>query len=199
MPKNFKSCYLNNTSLSQRSIEFTNVETNHTNNILSKKKHNNIRSKNIVTSTNTESNNQEDNKKQTKNIYPLNNEKTNEEIISQCKDDNTIGWDKNTFDHLERPSCKVINRKLEDDTNNEYNRRSCAHNENKFHSSKDIEKQKTNGQIYFTPKHNKKDIVRKNTNNNKGNITENITSRNKLTIHTMEKKFSYKKVTTSQI
>ena len=130
-------------------------------------------------------NNQEDNEQQTKNIDPLNNEKTNEEIISQCKDDNLTGLDKNTFNHLERPSYKAINKKLEDDKNNESDKRSCAHNKNIFHSSRDIEKQKINCQIYVTPKHDKKDTVRNNTNNNKGNITENITSRNKLTIRTM--------------
>ena len=98
------------------------------------------------------------------------------------------------FNHLERPSCKLINKKLEGDKSNESNRRIYAHNENIFHSSKDIEKQKTNCQIYFTPKHDKEGIVRKNTNNNKGNITENITSKNKSTNHTMKQEVQIQKV-----
>ena len=101
MIKNIKLCYLNDISSSQRSNEFTNVESHNTNNILSKKNDNDIRSKKVVTSPNTESNNQEDNTHQTKNIYPLNNEKTEEEIISQYKEDNTIGLDVNTLNHLE--------------------------------------------------------------------------------------------------
>ena len=82
---------------------------------------------------------------------------------------------------------------MEDDKNNESNRRVGDHNENTSHSSKDIEKQKTNCQIYSTPKYDKEDIDRKNTNNNKGNITENITSRNESTIHIMEQEVQTQK------
>ena len=101
---------------------------------------------------------------------------------------------KKMFNHLERPSYKVINKKLEDDKDNESNIRSCAPNENIFHSSKDIEKQKTNSPIYFTPKYDKDDIVRKHTNNNKGGITENVMSRNTLAIHTMKQDVQLQKV-----
>ena len=92
---------------------------------------------------------------------------------SQDKDDNTTELDKSTTNHLERTSHNVINTDMEDNKNNESHERRCDHNENTHHSSKDIEKQ------YSTPKHDKEDIVSTHTNNNTGNSTENITSRNK--------------------
>ena len=56
-----------------------------------------------MSNNSTESHSQEDILHQPKNTYPLNNEKTKEEIISQYKEDNTTGLDKNTFNHLEIP------------------------------------------------------------------------------------------------
>ena len=112
---------------------------------------------------------------------------------SQDKDDNITGLDKSTVNHLERTSRNVINNKMEDDKNNKSHWRRCDHNENIYHSSKDIEKQ------YSIPKHDKEDIVSTHTNNNKGNSTENITSWNKSTIHIMEQEVQTQNLTTSQI
>ena len=79
---------------------------------------------------------------------------------SRDKDDNTTGLVKSTVNHLERISRNVINNEMEDDKNNESHRRRCDHNENIYHSSKDIEKK------YSTTKHDKEDIVSTYTNNN---------------------------------
>ena len=140
MSKKFTYSNLNNTSSSQRSIELINVVNNHKNKITRKKMDNTIRSREVITSTNTESNNQGNNEQQKKNIYPLNSEKKNKEIIRQEKDDNTTGLEKNMVNHLEQPSRKVINNEMEDDKNNESNRRRRDLNENLSQSSTDIEK-----------------------------------------------------------
>ena len=48
--------------------------------------------------------------------------------------------------------------------------------------------------MFFTTKHDKDDIVSKDTNTREGNIKENNTSRNKLAIHTREQEVQIQKV-----
>ena len=148
-----------------------------------RKKHS--KTKQLLNNT-TKSHNQEDNVHHPQHIYSINNETTKEEIISQYKEDNALGLDETQNQLIERITCKVVDNELESNNNNESDSRSRALNENIIQSCKDKEKQKIDCSIYVTTKHYKEDIVRKDINTRKGNIKENDTSRNKVTIHTRE-------------
>ena len=87
----------------------------------------------------------------------------------------------------------MIDNELESNNNNEPDRKSCAHNENTIHSSKNVEKQKADCQISFKTKHDKEDIDSKEINTREGNIKENNMSRNKLPIHTREQEVKIQK------
>ena len=119
MIKNIKSCYLNDTSSSQRSNEFTTVETYHTNNILSKKKDNKIRSKKVVTPPNT----------LTSNIT----------INKQYRRINDDGIDNYT---IETKIISITNKKERNGKRAEYNHRNKVDKSNVQQKSK-LQKKKT--------------------------------------------------------
>ena len=102
----------------------------------------------------TRTHNQEDELKNPKHQYSLNNKTTKEETINQHKEDNTLGLDENTLNQYnERIICNGSDNEFESNNNNESSTRRRAPIENIFQPYKNQEKQKKDRPMLFKTKY----------------------------------------------